>query len=81
MKFSPESEPCTHMRTHAPACGQQAAKEEQRVGSCFPTGFPPTCRSASCASESEVSGRRRAGRKSHRRQGDLTAEGSERRIK
>ena len=40
----------------------------QRVGSCFPAGFPPTCRSASCASESEVSGR-----KSHQRQGDLIA--------
>ena len=40
------------------------------VESCFPAGFSPTCRLASCASESEVSDRRRAGRKSHRGQGD-----------
>ena len=43
----------------------------RRVGSCFPARFPPTCRSASCASESEVSDWRRDGRKS-RRQGDPT---------
>ena len=35
----------------------------RRVDGCFPAGFPSTCRSALCASESKVSGRRRAGRK------------------
>ena len=35
----------------------------RHMESCFPTGFPPTCRSASCASESKVSGGRRAGQK------------------
>ena len=69
---------------HAPACGTQAAGEKWRVDDYFPTRFPSTCRSASCASESEVVGRRRVGRKSHQRRGDLTtaaAEGSGRRIK
>ena len=33
------------------------------VDDCFSAGFPPTCRSASCASESEVSNQRRTGRK------------------
>ena len=54
----------------------------RRVWSWFPTGFPPTCKSASCASKSEVSDRKRAGQKSHRRpRGDPKAEGSGRRIK
>ena len=35
----------------------------RRVDDCFPAGFPPTCRSASCASESKVADRRRDGRK------------------
>ena len=48
---------------HAPTRGIQFVGEEWRVESCFPTGFPPTCRSASCSLEYEVSGRRRAGRK------------------
>ena len=48
---------------HKPVRGTQALGEERRVDDCFPTGFPPTCRSASCASEFEVSCRRRAGRK------------------
>ena len=34
-------------RPHAPAHGRQAAGEERHVESCFPIGFPPTCRSAS----------------------------------
>ena len=62
----------SHAHRHVPARGQQAVGEERRLESYFPTGFPPTCRSVLCASEFEVSGRRRAGRKSHRRQGDLT---------
>ena len=33
----------------------------RHVESYFPAGFPQTCRSASCASESEVSDRRRVG--------------------
>ena len=33
----------------------------RHVESCFPTRFSPTCRSASCASESKVSSRRRVG--------------------
>ena len=51
------------MRPHAPAHGTQAVEEEWRVDSCFLAGFPLTCRSASCPSESEVSGWRRASRK------------------
>ena len=47
-------------RPHAPARETQFAKEDRRVGDCLPTGFPPTGRSASCASESKVVGRRRA---------------------
>ena len=50
-------------RPHASARGTQAAGEERRVDDYFPTGFPPTCRSVSCALEFEVVGRRRAGRK------------------
>ena len=51
---------------HAPAHGMQAAGEEWCVaahGNLFPAGFPPTCRSASCASEFKVFGQRRASRK------------------
>ena len=33
----------------------------QHVDGCFTVGFPPTCRLILCASESEVSNRRRAG--------------------
>ena len=65
--------------SHEPTSGRQAAREEQYVGRCFPAGFPPTCRLASCALEFEVSGR-----KSHQRRwrrGDPTTEGSGRRIK
>ena len=77
-------------RPQASEHGTQAAREEwrgRRVDGCFLTGFPPMCRSALCASEFEVSGWRRAARKSHRRRGDLTAaaaaaaEGSGMRIK
>ena len=79
--------------SHAPTCAHarwsvddklsERSGAWQCVGSCFLTGFPLTCRSASCASESKVSNRRRAGRKSHWRwwRGDPMAEGSERRIK
>ena len=73
---------------HAPEHGTQAFREEwrgRRMDGCFPTGFPPTCRSALCALKFKVSGRRRAARKSHRRQGDsmaaAAAEGSGMRIK
>ena len=50
---------------HAPtrAGAWKASRVWWRVESCFPTGFPPTCRSTSCTSESEVSSRRRASRK------------------
>ena len=48
---------------HAPTRGSQAAREEWQVESCFPTGFPLTCRLASCTSKFEVSDRRRADRK------------------
>ena len=62
---------------YAPARGTQAAGEEwrverkppekngawRRVESCLPAGFPPTCRSVLCTSESEVSDQRRASRK------------------
>ena len=51
------------MSPHTPARGTQAAGEERDVDDCFSAMFPPTCRSALCASESKVSGRRRAGRK------------------
>ena len=51
--------------TRAPMCRRVEGKLPERSGACgtVPAGLPPTCRSASCASESEVSGRRRAGRK------------------
>ena len=51
------------MRPHALMRGMQAVGEKWHVESCFSMGFPSTCRSASCASEFEVFGRRRAGRK------------------
>ena len=68
--------------SHTPTCAHTCQRVDgklpeksgvwQRVGSYFPARFPLTCRSASCASEYEVSGRRRAGWKNHRRQGDPT---------
>ena len=51
---------------HAPTrAGAWNSSRRRRwcVDDRFPAGFPPTCRSTSCASKSEVSGRRRAGRK------------------
>ena len=48
---------------HAPTHGTQATGEEWCVDDCFSVGFPSTCRSALCALESDVSDRRRAGRK------------------
>ena len=61
---------------HVSACGTQAAEEERCVDDYFPVGFPLTCRLASCASKSEVAGRRRASRKK-----SSAAEGFGRRIK
>ena len=60
---SSENDPRPHTRTHALTREPQAAEERRRVRGCFPMRLPPACRSASCASESEVSGRRRASRK------------------
>ena len=66
-------------RPHASAHGTQAAREKRRVNDSFLTGFPSTCRSALCASEFEVSGQRRAGRK--KSLPAAATEGSRRRIK
>ena len=64
----------TRAHTHWRVEGKPLEKNGawQPVESCFPTGFPPMCRSASCISKSKVSDRRRAGRKSQWRQGDPT---------
>ena len=56
-----------HVPTRAPTRRRVDGKLPKRSGAwrcvrdCFLAGLPPTCRSASGASESEVSGRRRAG--------------------
>ena len=77
----------SHAPTHAHTCWHVEGKLPERssawrrVGSCFPVGFALTCRSASCTSKPEVSGRKSHRRQLRRRGGDLTAEGSERRIK
>ena len=59
---SPKSGPRAYTSPNALAHGRQAAEEEWHVESCS-MGFPLTCRSASCASESEVSDRRSVGQK------------------
>ena len=81
--LSPESEPRAHTRRRVDGKLSEGSGVWRRLGSCFPAGFPLTCRSASCASESEVFDHRRVGRKNHRRRrrGDPMAEASERRIK
>ena len=61
---SPEKKARALTRTHAPARGRQAAGECRRVRFWLPAGLPPANRSASCASKSVLSGRRRASEKS-----------------
>ena len=58
-----ESGPRVHTRWRLECRPLEKSGAWRRVESCFPVGFPLICRSASCASESKVSGRRRAGRK------------------
>ena len=58
-----ESGPCAHTLRCVESKPPKKSGAWQRVESCLPTGFPPTFRSASCASESEVSDQRRASRK------------------
>ena len=51
-------------RPQAPTGETQSAGKDRIVGECLSARLPPASRSASCASESEVSSRRRACRKS-----------------
>ena len=61
--LAPESGPRTHMCRRVEHRTSKKSGTWRCVDVCFPAGFPLMCRSASCASESEVSGRRRAGQK------------------
>ena len=65
--------------SHAPAHETQSAGEDRLVGDCLPAWFPPTGRSTSCASESEVVGRKKSSAAARRSDGD--AEGFGRRRK
>ena len=60
---APESGSRPHTRRRVELGQPEKSGAWWRVDDCFPEGFPPTCRSASCASESEVASQRRAGRK------------------
>ena len=61
--LAPESGPRAHTCRRLEHKPSKKSGAWRRVHDCFPTGFPPMCRSASCALKSKVSGRRRAGRK------------------
>ena len=67
-------------RTHAPTRGRKTAGERRRARCCLPARLPPACRSAPCASESVVSGRRRAARKVTDGDGDGEKEIRRRRV-
>ena len=56
-----ESGPHAHKRRRVESRPPEKSGVWRCVDGCFPAGFPPTCRLASCASESEVSSWRRAG--------------------
>ena len=77
---SSESGPRAHTRRRVEGKSSEMSGVWWRVESCFPTEFPPMCRSASPHNLRFPAGEELAG-KSHRRQGDPTAEGSGRRIK
>ena len=55
-----ESGSRAHMRQHVKLSPWEKIGAWRSVGDCLSAGFPSTSRSASCAPESEVSGRKRA---------------------
>ena len=58
--ISPKSGSRTHKSQRVKLNSWEKIGTWWSVGDCLPTGFPPTIRSATCASESKVSGWRRA---------------------
>ena len=76
---APESGSQAHTRRRVELKPSEKSGVWRHMDGCFPVGFPPTCKSALCASESEVASRRRVGRK--KSLAAAVAEGSRRRIK
>ena len=64
---APKSGPRAHTRRRMKRKPLEKSGTWRRVDGYFLAGFPLTCRSVSCVSESEVSDWRRAVGKSHRR--------------